>query len=58
MSIRMSRADLEAMVQTYRTKALQEHDEMRRWQNRALAAEQRLAEMIQSNPPTERNESE
>ncbi|WP_258802636.1 hypothetical protein [Pseudarthrobacter sp. NS4] len=39
MSIRTTRADLEEMVQTYRIKALQEHDEMRRWQNRALAAE-------------------
>jgi len=56
MSIRMSPADLEAMVQTYRAKAIQEHDEMRRWQNRALAAEQRLVEM-QPKQHTETDET-
>ncbi|TQJ41516.1 hypothetical protein FBY33_3631 [Arthrobacter sp. SLBN-112] len=55
--MRLSRNDLERQVETYRAKALQEHDGMRYWQNRALAAEQKLADMQQDiggNTPNER----
>jgi len=56
MSIRLTRDDLERQIETYRAKALREHDEMRRWQNRALAAEQRLAE-LQPKQDTETDET-
>ena len=39
-----TRADLERQVEAFRLKALQEHDLFRKWQNRALIAEQRLAD--------------
>lgn len=44
-----SRADLERAIETYRAKALAEHVEVRRWMQRALTAEQRLAELLE--PP-------
>lgn len=43
--MKSSRDDLERQVETYRAKALQEHDRLRYWQNRALAAERKLAEI-------------
>lgn len=56
MTVRMTHSDLERQVETYRAKALREHDEMRRWQNRALAAERKLADLQQecTNPFIER----
>jgi hypothetical protein len=46
-----SKADLETEVATYRARALQEHDTARRWQNRALIAEEKLANhQCNSNP--------
>lgn len=41
----LSRQDFEMLVTAYRLRAQAEHDEMRKWMNRALVAEGKLAEL-------------
>jgi Spy/CpxP family protein refolding chaperone len=41
--VKLSKADLEALCDALKAKALHEQMERRRWQQRAIAAESRLA---------------
>jgi hypothetical protein len=46
----LSRADLEKLVETFRAKALAEHELVRVWQTRALIAEGSLSALERSAP--------
>lgn len=41
--MKLNRADLENLCEIYKAKALEEHALFRKWQTRALEAEERLA---------------
>lgn len=40
--MKLTRADLEALIQRYKERAQHAHQDMRHWQNRALDAETQL----------------
>lgn len=44
-AVRESSADLKRAVETYRRRALQEHEALRNWMTRALVAEARIQEL-------------
>ncbi|MDP9692708.1 UNVERIFIED_ORG: hypothetical protein J2X79_000237 [Arthrobacter globiformis] len=50
MTMKLSRDELERRAETFRLKAMEEHQACRDWQRRALEAEQRLAECICGKP--------
>lgn len=56
MTDKLTRADLEAQVEAFRTKALDEHDKVRYWMNRCAEAERQLSDHYVSKN-NERKES-